>query len=153
MRTGSLRKVTAGGQEMALAKTTLRTITRTKGTTATAEKECLGPVFRVALSGPRPEDGLQNKRSKESKPKKNKIMKLIKKNSTTKKITDAFKVGDAAKWLVSMFDGRISTFKEYTGTIVKVNRKTVDVEVANGNVYRLDAFIKISTGEWTLGVR
>jgi ribosomal protein L21E len=80
-------------------------------------------------------------------------MKLIKKNSTTKKITDAFKVGDAAKWLVSMFDGRISTFKEYTGTIVKVNRKTVDVEVANGNVYRLDAFIKISTGEWTLGVR
>ena len=54
---------------MALAKTTLRTITRTKGTTA--EKECLGPVFRVALSGLRPEDGPQNKRSKESKPKKN----------------------------------------------------------------------------------
>ena len=65
MRTGLLKKVTAVGQEMALAKTTLRTITRTKGTTA--EKECLGPVFRVALSGPRPEDGPQNKRSKESK--------------------------------------------------------------------------------------
>jgi len=80
-------------------------------------------------------------------------MKLIKKYSTTKKITDAFKVGDAAKWLVGMFDGRIFDLKEYTGTIVKVNRKTVDVEVANGNVYRLDAFIKIRTGEWTLGVR
>ena len=147
MRTGSLKKVTAVGQEMALAKTTLRTITRTKGTTA--EKECLGPVFRVALSGPRPEDGPQNKRSKEHKTQKE-IMKLIKKNNNAGTINEAFKVGDVVSWNSSFFDGRVTELVEHTGTVVKVNKKTVDVEKANGNVYRLDAFIKISTGKWAL---
>jgi ribosomal protein L19 len=77
-------------------------------------------------------------------------MKLLKKKTTNKTINEAFKVGDTAKWNVSSFDGRITEILEYTGTVVKVNRKTVDVERDNGDVYRLDAFIKISTGEWAL---
>jgi hypothetical protein len=77
-------------------------------------------------------------------------MKLLKKKTTNKTINEAFKVGDTAKWNVSSFDGRITETLEFTGTVVKVNRKTVDVERDNGDVYRLDAFIKISTGEWAL---
>ena len=77
-------------------------------------------------------------------------MKLIKKNNTAGTINDAFKVGDKVSWNVSIFDGRVTEFKKHTGTVVKVNKKTVDVEKANGNVFRLDAFIKISTGKWAL---
>jgi len=77
-------------------------------------------------------------------------MKLIKKNNTAGTINDAFKVGDKVSWNVSIFDGRVTEFKKHTGTVVKVNKKTVDVETANGNVFRMNAFIKISTGKWAL---
>ncbi len=79
-------------------------------------------------------------------------MKLIKTNTKTNNATikEAFKVGDTAKWNVPSSDGRITEILEYTGTVVKVNRKTVDVERENGNVYRLEAFVHIRTGEWTL---
>jgi hypothetical protein len=79
-------------------------------------------------------------------------MKHIKTNTKTNNATikEAFKVGDTAKWNVSSFDGRITEILEFTGTVVKVNRKTVDVERDNGNVYRLEAFVHIRTGEWTL---
>ncbi len=88
-------------------------------------------------------------RGEEKNIKKNtKHMKLIKTN--TKTIKEAFKVGDTVKWGTSSFDGRVSEWLAFTGTVIKVNRKTVDVERDNGNVYRLDAFIKISTGEWAL---
>jgi hypothetical protein len=80
-------------------------------------------------------------------------MKLIKKNNKAGTINEAFKVGDVVNWNTSFFDGRVTELVEHTGTVVKVNKKTVDVEKANGNVFRLDAFIKISTGEWTLAVR
>jgi hypothetical protein len=77
-------------------------------------------------------------------------MKLLKKKTTSKTINEAFKVGDLVSWGTSSFDGRVSEWIVHTGTVIKVNRKTVDVEKENGNQYRLDAFIKISTGEWTL---
>jgi hypothetical protein len=50
-------------------------------------------------------------------------MKLIKKNNKAGTINEAFKVGDVVTWNTSFFDG---------------------------NVFRLDAFIKISTGKWAL---
>jgi ribosomal protein L21E len=77
-------------------------------------------------------------------------MKLIKKNNKAGTINEAFKVGDVVTWNSSFFDGRVTELVEHTGTVVKVNKKTVDVEMANGNVFRLDAFIKISTGKWAL---
>jgi ribosomal protein L21E len=77
-------------------------------------------------------------------------MKLLKKKTTDKTINEAFKVGDIVNWNVNHFDGRITEFVNYVGTVVKVNKKTVDVETANGDTYRLDAFIKIGTGEWAL---
>jgi ribosomal protein L21E len=78
-------------------------------------------------------------------------MKLLKKNTeNTKTINEAFKVGQTVKWTVGRFDGRATEFKTRTGTVVKVNRKTVDVETPKGNVYRLDAFIKVTTGEWAV---
>ena len=77
-------------------------------------------------------------------------MKLLKKKTTNKTINEAFKVGDTVKWNVPSFDGRITEILEFTGTVVKVNRKTVDVERPHGDVYRLDAFIHIRTGEWDL---
>jgi hypothetical protein len=77
-------------------------------------------------------------------------MKLLKKNSSAKTIKEAFKVGDTVKWSTSFFDGRVSEQLQLAGTVTKVNRKTVDVETDKGHVYRLDAFIKISTGEWAL---
>ena len=79
------------------------------------------------------------------------MMRLIRKSTKNDKtINEAFKVGDTAKWNVCSFDGRISEILEFAGTVVKVNRKTVDVERDNGDVYRLDAFIKVSTGQWDL---
>ena len=77
-------------------------------------------------------------------------MKLLNKKTNNKSINEAFKVGDTVGWNVSHFDGRITETVNYTGTVVKVNKKTVDVTKENGDTYRLDAFIKISTGEWAL---
>jgi len=79
-------------------------------------------------------------------------MKLLKTKTakTTKTIKEAFKVGDTVKWGTTSFDGRVSEWLAFTGTVIKVNRKTVDVERDNGNVYRLDAYIKVATGEWAL---
>jgi ribosomal protein L19 len=79
-------------------------------------------------------------------------MKHIKTNTKTNNATikEAFKVGDTVKWGTNSFDGRVSEWITFTGTVVKVNRRTVDVERDNGNVYRLEAFVHIRTGEWTL---
>jgi hypothetical protein len=92
-------------------------------------------------------------RGEEKNIKKNtKHMKLIKTNTKTNNATikEAFKVGDTVKWGTNSFDGRVSEWITFTGTVVKVNRRTVDVERDNGNVYRLEAFVHIRTGEWTL---
>lgn len=77
-------------------------------------------------------------------------MKLLKKTTNNTTISQAFTVGDQVNWSTSSFDGRATEVIKHTGTVVKVNKKTVDVETAAGVTYRLDAFIKISTGEWTL---
>jgi hypothetical protein len=77
-------------------------------------------------------------------------MKLLKKNTNTKTINEAFKVGDAVKWNTIFFDGRVCDQLQLAGIVTKVNHKTVDVETDKGHVYRLDAFIKFATGEWVL---
>ena len=79
-------------------------------------------------------------------------MKLLSRNTkkSTKTINEAFKVGDTVNWVRSAFDGRVSESVKYTGTVVKVNKKTVDVETASGDVFRMDAFIHVRTGEWAV---
>ena len=77
-------------------------------------------------------------------------MKLLKKKTTSKTINEAYKVGDLVSWSTSSFDGRVSEWTVHTGTVIKVNRKTVDVEKENGDQYRLSAYIKAFTGEWAL---
>ena len=71
-------------------------------------------------------------------------MKTIK-NATAK--TNGYKVGDKVHWIVSYDDGRGGeTCKAWHGTIVKVNRTTVDVETETGNV------VRGYPGEFTPGV-
>ncbi len=65
-------------------------------------------------------------------------MKLLKKNITEVALKDKFTVGNPINWTVNFFDGREHTGVLRTGTIVKVNRVTVDVKLANGDVVRLN---------------
>ena len=79
-------------------------------------------------------------------------MKLLKTNIKTndKTITEQYQVGNTVKWCTRFFDGRVTELIKHTGTVVKVNRKTIDVETLQGDVYRLEAWVNIYTGEWEL---
>jgi hypothetical protein len=60
-------------------------------------------------------------------------MKLIKKNTPA---APTFNVGDLVRWNENHFDGRVTETIVRTGTIIKLNRKTVDVQRENGDIYR-----------------
>ena len=49
-----------------------------------------------------------------------------------------FNVGDVTQYTTEFFDGRGYNVNTYVGTIVKVNKVTVDIELKNGNVYRVN---------------
>ncbi len=62
--------------------------------------------------------------------------------------TNAFKVGDEVHWIVTLEDGRGGeTYRVMNATVVKVNRKTVDVETLKGDI------VRGYPGEFTAGVR
>ena len=60
-------------------------------------------------------------------------MKLIKKNTPA---APTFNVGDLVRWNEDQFDGRAHETIVRTGTVVKLNRKTVDVLTERGDLYR-----------------
>ena len=64
-------------------------------------------------------------------------MKLIK-SAKQESLKDIFTVGAKMVLRVDEFDGRYDTSNYKDVTIVKINRKTVDVETAKGNVYRIN---------------
>jgi len=66
------------------------------------------------------------------------MMKVIKKHNETKSIKDQFKVGQTITWWISFFDGRSSEIVRYKGDIVKINRITIDVQLENKDIVRLD---------------
>jgi ribosomal protein L21E len=63
------------------------------------------------------------------------MTKLIKKSE--QQVVE-FKIGDVVSFNQSFHDGRSYEVITTTGTVVKVNRVTVDVETPKGNVYRVD---------------
>jgi hypothetical protein len=72
------------------------------------------------------------------------MMKVIKKHTEAAvALKDQFTVGASIAWTTTFFDGRVTEVIRHTGTVVKVNRVTVDVELANKDIVRLD--------EWDLG--
>ena len=64
-------------------------------------------------------------------------MKIIK-TKAQPTLKEQFQVGDQMVWHVTSFDGRVSEVIDLSGTVVKVNRVTVDVLRKNGDVVRLD---------------
>jgi hypothetical protein len=64
-------------------------------------------------------------------------MKVIKKKAQPT-LKEQFQVGDQMVWHETRSDGRISEVIDLRGTVVKVNRVTVDVLRENGDVVRLD---------------
>jgi hypothetical protein len=72
------------------------------------------------------------------------MMKVIKKHTEAAvALKDQFTVGAPITWTTTLFDGRVTEVVRHTGTVVKVNRTTVDVEMPNKDIVRLD--------EWDLG--
>jgi len=65
-------------------------------------------------------------------------MKVIKKHTAKTTLKDQFTIGQTINWTTTFFDGRQTENIRHTGTVVKVNRVTVDVELANKDVVRLD---------------
>ena len=66
-------------------------------------------------------------------------MKTIKTNTTATTLKNRFKVGLPIQWTTRFFDGRDTEYILHEGTVVKVNRVTVDV--ARGeDIVRLDAW-------------
>ena len=64
--------------------------------------------------------------------------KLIKKSSVQEQV---FIVGQSVKFPFEIPLQNIGTTSVwYEGTIVKINRVTIDVQTDNGNVYRVDKF-------------
>ena len=55
-------------------------------------------------------------------------------------LKDLFTIGTDMVFGLEQFDGRTTTTTYVPVKVVKVNRKTVDVEKANGTVWRLDTF-------------
>jgi hypothetical protein len=72
------------------------------------------------------------------------MMKVIKKKAEPT-LKEQFQVGDRITWYKPFFDGRVSEEINYSGTVVKVNRVTLDVVMENGDTVRLD--------DWELGIR
>lgn len=64
-------------------------------------------------------------------------MKLIKKANVVA-LKDLFTVGTKMVLEIMTFDGRTNDWEYMDVTIVKVNRVTVDVETAKGNVFRIE---------------
>jgi hypothetical protein len=63
---------------------------------------------------------------------------LIRKTPTQEQV---FTVGQSVKFPICVPLQNIGTTKEWReGIVVKVNRVTIDVEMTNGNVYRVDKF-------------
>lgn len=62
-------------------------------------------------------------------------MKTIKRN--TEKVTK-LRTGQVVDWTIGFFDGRETDYVPYEGTVVKVNKVTVDVALPNQDVVRLD---------------
>ncbi len=54
-----------------------------------------------------------------------------------KKTTPTITVGDIVEYVDRWHDGRSYENTTYRGTVVKVNRVTVDFEMVNGNTYRV----------------
>ena len=111
----------------------MQTTTRTKQTTI-ATKAATGDLSQkdVALSGPGSDDDLHNREEQ-----KTKNMKLIKKANVAA-LKDLFTVGAEMVLEIMTFDGRTNDWEYMDVTIVKVNRVTVDVETAKGNVLRIE---------------
>jgi ribosomal protein L19 len=65
----------------------------------------------------------------------NKMIRLIKK---AEKPVPTFNIGDKVYYVKFSNDGRMGSNDRYEGTVVKVNRVTVDVELESGSVYRVD---------------
>ena len=63
------------------------------------------------------------------------MARLIKKAEVKEVI---FNIGDKIYFTKFRHDGRVGYNDRYEGTIVKVNRVTVDMETQNGNVYRVE---------------
>jgi hypothetical protein len=63
------------------------------------------------------------------------MAKLIKKAET--KVIQ-FNVGDKVMFYSHWNDGRISGSDEYSGTVIKVNKVTIDVQVGNGDIWRVE---------------
>jgi hypothetical protein len=63
------------------------------------------------------------------------MAKLIKKAET--KATQ-FNVGDRVYFYSYWNDGRTSGSDEHSGTVTKVNKVTIDVQVGNGDVWRVE---------------
>lgn len=57
---------------------------------------------------------------------------------STQPIVNTFEIGDKTYWVDSIFDGRVFESQVFYGTVVKVNRVTVDVKTKTGNVYRVN---------------
>jgi len=63
------------------------------------------------------------------------MAKLIKQAETK---TVNYTVGDRVRFYSYWNDGRISGSDEYSGTVVKVNKVTIDVQVGNGDIWRVE---------------
>lgn len=57
---------------------------------------------------------------------------------STQPIVNTFEIGDKTYWVDSIFDGRVFESQVFYGTVVKVNRVTVDVKTKTGNIYRVN---------------
>jgi hypothetical protein len=73
-------------------------------------------------------------------------MKTIKRH--TEKVTKLY-TGQTVDWQVPFFDGRTTEHVPYEGTVVKVNKVTVDVALPNQDVVRLDLRqLKVTPRPW-----
>jgi hypothetical protein len=60
-----------------------------------------------------------------------------------------FRTGQVVDWVIRFFDGRTGEYIPYTGTVVKMNKVTVDVALANEDVVRLDLrALKVTARPW-----
>lgn len=60
-------------------------------------------------------------------------MRLIYKNVQAAPV---FNIGDLVRWNENHFDGREYHTIVRTGTVIKLNRKTVDVQTERGQIFR-----------------
>jgi ribosomal protein L19 len=65
------------------------------------------------------------------------MIKLIKKGEEKQSKVRKFEVGETVSFTKMIHDGRSYYDDIYIGNIIKINRLTVDIEMSNGNVYRV----------------